>query len=183
MWWLRVLAVLVLAVALGHVPGVPVAADRVDRLLAWTGSTPPLELNDLAGKTHTLEDYRGRVVLVNFWATWCGPCLDEMPSLRKLQDRMAGRPFTLLAVNHGESPARIESFLQRVGIDLHVLLDRNRQVSRAWRVRILPASVLVDGDGRARYHVIGELDWTADDAVAAVQRLMGEHGAGDRPHR
>jgi thiol-disulfide isomerase/thioredoxin len=133
--------------------------------------------------THTLGDYRGRVVLVNFWATWCGPCLDEMPSLQKLQERMAGKPFTVLAVNHGESPARIASFLQRVGVDFRVLLDRNRQVSRDWRVRILPASFLVGPEGRIRHHVIGEIDWTADEVVAAVHRLMGEAGAGDGARR
>lgn len=166
---------LVLAGALAGTVGATEAASRV---LPWTGPTPALDLADLAGKPHTLADYRGRVVLVNFWATWCEPCLDEMPSIRKLQQQLAGEPFTVLAVNYGESAARIESFLPRVGVDFPVLLDRGQKVARAWRVRILPASFLVGPDGRLHYHVIGEIDWTSDEAVAAVRGLMERQGTG-----
>ena len=121
---------------------------------------------------HRLAAYRGRVVLLNFWATWCDPCREEMPSIRKLGERLAGKPFTVLGVNYGESPARIEGFLKQTPVDFPMLLDRNQEASRAWRVRVLPASFLVGPDGRVRFHAIGEIDWAADDAVAAVRRLL-----------
>ena len=74
-------------------------------LKPWTGgAAPALALEDLSGKPHDLAAYRGSVVLVNFWATWCGPCRDEMPSIERLRTSLAGRPFTVLAVNVGESP-------------------------------------------------------------------------------
>lgn len=178
MWLGRVGVVAALAV-LGSIAATPPPAiGDVTRVLPWTGPTPALELPDLTGKTHALAEYRGRVVLVNFWATWCEPCLDEMPSMRSLRERLAWQPFTILAVNYGESTPRIESFLPRVGIDFPVLLDRGQKVARAWRVRILPASFLIGRDGRVRYHVIGEIDWTSQEAVAAVQRLLAEDGAG-----
>jgi thiol-disulfide isomerase/thioredoxin len=149
------------------------AAAAGSRLVPWPGdATPPLALRDLAGTTRTLADYRGRVVLVNFWATWCEPCLEEMPSLQRLKTRLAGQPFTLLAVNYGESPAKVQAFLERVPVDFPVLLDRDQQAARAWRVRILPVSYLVGPDGRVQASAIGELDWASAEAVQAVRDLL-----------
>jgi thiol-disulfide isomerase/thioredoxin len=152
--------------------GSPAAAEG-SRFVPWPGdATPPLALRDPAGTTRTLADHHGQVVLVNFWATWCEPCLEEMPSLQRLKTRLAGQPFTILAVNYGESPAKIQQFLQRVPVDFPVLLDRDQQAARAWRVRILPASYLVGRDGRVRASVIGELDWASAEAVQAVRHLL-----------
>jgi len=143
------------------------------RFLPWTESaTPSLSLNDVAGRQHTLADYRGSVVLVNFWATWCEPCRDEMVSMRKLQERLAGRPFVTLLVNYGESGIRVSEFVKRESIAFPVLLDPNQDAPKPWRVRVLPSSFLVDADGRVRYSVIGELDWAGTDAVNIVQGLL-----------
>ncbi len=141
--------------------------------MPWTESaTPPLSLNDVAGRRHTLADYRGSVVLVNFWATWCEPCREEMVTMRKLQERLGGRPFVTLLVNYGESRMRVGEFVERESIDFPVLLDPNHDALRAWRVRVLPSSFLLDADGRLRYSVIGEIDWTGADAVNVVQGLL-----------
>jgi thiol-disulfide isomerase/thioredoxin len=154
--------------------GVPtsVAAADADRFRPWTGPTPPLELKDLAGKTHTLADYRGRAVLINFWATWCPPCRDEMPSLQSLHERLAGRGLTVLGVNYGEASARIESFLRGVTVGFAILRDPRHEAITAWRVRTLPVSFLVAPDGQIRYTVVGELDWAADETEATVRRLL-----------
>jgi hypothetical protein len=81
-------------------------------------------------------------------------------------------------VNYGETPGRIEPFLRSVGVEFPVLLDRRQQAARAWRIRILPASFLIGPDGNVRYHVIGEIDWTAEEAVGAVHRLLALSEAG-----
>ena len=86
-------------------------------------ATPALALRDLAGQPVTLADYRGRVVLVNFWATWCEFCKDEMASLVKLQEQLAGQPVTLLAVNFGESSSKVREYAKRVPAPIRVLLD------------------------------------------------------------
>ena len=143
------------------------------RFVPWQrAETPALTLKDLGGRLQSLADYRGKVVLVNFWATWCEPCRDELPSMRRLRERLAGQPFDVLAVNYGESATRISDFLTRERLDLTVLLDPNQEAARTWRVRVLPGSFLVGADGRVRLSVIGEIDWASEDAVKTVRALL-----------
>ena len=168
------LAALLLGCALaGSAPLKGAARADTTRFVPWSGSeTPALTLNDPSGRPHALADYRGTVVLVNFWATWCEPCRAEMASMRRLQERLAGKPFTVLLVNHGEARVRVRDFVSREALALSVLLDPNQDASRAWRVRVLPSSFLVGADGRVRYTVIGEMDWASPESVEAIQALL-----------
>jgi peroxiredoxin len=95
-----------------------------------------------------------------------------MPSVQRLKERLASRPFAVLTVNFGESSQKAGEFVRRLGFGLPVLLDPGQQAARAWRVRLLPASYLVDAEGRVRYSVVGELDWASDVAVDTVRRLL-----------
>jgi thiol-disulfide isomerase/thioredoxin len=141
----------------------------------WSGKpTPPLALDDLAGQPVDLARLRGRVVLVNFWATWCEPCIAEMPSIARLEGKLRGRPFEVLAVNYGESPAKIRAFLKKAGLGLHVLLDPDEKAADAWGAKGLPMSFLVDANGKVRYWVFGERDWTGPDSEKAVGKLLAE---------
>ena len=92
--------------------------------------------------------------------------------MRRLQERLAGKPFTVLLVNHGEARVRVRDFVSREALALSVLLDPNQDASRAWRVRVLPSSFLVGADGRVRYMVIGEMDWASPESVEAIQTLL-----------
>jgi thiol-disulfide isomerase/thioredoxin len=146
---------------------------QAQQLKPWPGgATPPLALQDLDGRPHRLEDYRGKVVLVNFWATWCGPCREEMPSMNKLRASLAGQPFAVLAVNLAESEPRIRRFLEQLPLDFPVLLDRDSATAKAWRARVLPVSFLVGPDGRIRYAAVGEIDWTQERVRKAIAELM-----------
>jgi thiol-disulfide isomerase/thioredoxin len=170
-----------LLMALAGVACRATARAEPSRFIPWSRpDTPPLALKDVDGRPHTLADHRGKVLLINFWATWCEPCREEMPSMRTLRDRLAGQPFDVLAVNHGESATRVREFMTRERLTLTALLDPNQEAVRAWRVRVLPGSFLVDGEGRARYSVIGELDWATEEAVKIVRGLLattsGERG-------
>jgi len=149
------------------------ARAEPSRFIPWKDATmPPLALADLGGTTRTLAEYRGRVVLVNFWATWCEPCRDELASINRLQERLTGKPFVVLLVNYGEARARVAEFAKREVIAFPVLLDPNQDAPKAWRVRVLPSSFVVGPDSRVRYSVIGEIDWGQNDAVEAVQSLL-----------
>ena len=154
--------------------GAPIRAQAgTARFIPWKDAgTPPLALKDPAGAPHALADYRGKIVLVNFWATWCDPCREEMPSMQRLKERLADRRFAILAVNYGESQEKVAEFLKRVPLDLQMLLDPGQETARAWKVRILPVSFLLDAGGRVRYSVIGEIDWEGPEAVNAVRRLL-----------
>lgn len=168
------LTVLVLAAVLGA--GALVAgtawADPA-RFIPWKeATTPALALSDLTGRPHTLADYRGSVVLANFWATWCEPCREEMASMRALQQRLAGRPFAVLLVNFGETRLRVNEFVKRESLGFSILIDPNQDAARAWRVRVLPSSFLVGPDGRVRYGVIGEIDWASAQALSVVEALL-----------
>jgi len=149
------------------------AAAGAAELKAWTGgATPPLVLQDLHGRTHRLADYRGKVVLVNFWATWCEPCRDEMPSIERLRQSLAGQPFEVLAVNLGEPLGRIERFLEKMPLGFPMLLDRDTGVAKAWKARVVPATFLVGPDGRIRYVHYGELDWSSEPVRKRVAELL-----------
>ena len=139
----------------------------------WSGGpTPALALEDVRGRPVRLDDFRGKVVLVNFWATWCEPCRDEMPSLQRLRQTLAGRPFEVLAVNLAEPRSRVEAFLERMPFDFPVLLDQSGDASRSWRARILPVTFIVGPDGRIRYSHAGDLDWAEPRIVELVSALM-----------
>jgi thiol-disulfide isomerase/thioredoxin len=148
------------------------AAQEV-RLPAWTGgTTQALALKDLTGRLHDLADYRGKAVVVNFWATWCQPCREELPSLERLRDAMRGRQFEVLAVNVAEGEPRVKGFLAEVPLRLPVLLDRDGDTQRAWKVRGLPATFLLDREGAIRYWYLGELDWAQPDILRTVESLL-----------
>jgi thiol-disulfide isomerase/thioredoxin len=131
-------------------------------------------LPDLSGRTVDLRDYRGKVVVLNFWATWCEPCREEMPSLQRLRARMNGKPFEVLTVNYGEFPQRIEPFMKREKIDLPVLLDTQKDVAKAWNAGGLPITFIVDSAGSVRYWVFGERDWSDGEPFRIVEALVAE---------
>ena len=160
---MRLLALL-LALAL------PASAQE---LKPWTGgATPALELADMKGVRHRLADYRGKVVLVNFWATWCVPCRDEMPSIERLRASLDARRFAVLAINLAEPESRIQKFLDAVPLGFPVLLDRDAKIARAWQAKLLPATYIVGPDGAIRYRHLGELDWSKPEIRAQIARLM-----------
>jgi len=154
---------------LGLAAGASAAAD----LKVWTGGPPPaFALKDLDGRSHQLSDYRGKVVLINFWATWCGPCRDEMPSIQSLKEKLAGKPFVVLAINLDEPESRIRTFLSQMKVDFTILLDPGKMAAKAWDARILPASFVAGPDGRVRYSLVGEINWDHELVVSRIAELL-----------
>ena len=165
--WVRRAA---LALALLPAAAAPCLAQA---LKPWDRGPPPaLELADVEGAGHRLEAYRGKVVLVNFWATWCVPCRAEMPSMELLRVAMEGKPFVILAVNVGEGARVAKAFGQKLELGFPLLLDRDTRVAKSWGARVLPASYLIGPDGAIRYSYFGELDWASDPVRKRIESLL-----------
>jgi thiol-disulfide isomerase/thioredoxin len=152
------------------------AGAEEPELRPWTrGETPALSGVDVAsGRQVELRALRGRVVLVQFWASWCEPCEVEMPAISKLRAARAARPFEVVTVNFGEGPARVEEFVREHRLELPVVLDRDQRIGKAWGVGGLPMAFLVDLDGRVRSSVFGECDWTRGEPAAVLERLIAD---------
>ena len=152
--------------------------DAKPELRPWAGGpTPALALKDLEGAARPLSAYRGKVVVLNFWATWCEPCREEMPSLNQLKQSLKGLPVEMFAVNVGEGEGRINAFLGKVPVEFPVLLDRDTQASRAWKVRLMPTTFILGTDGRVRYTFSGGRDWADPSVRATIAALAAERTA------
>ncbi|WP_235924179.1 TlpA family protein disulfide reductase [Pseudoroseicyclus tamaricis] len=142
-----------------------VAEERAVSDVAFTGPD---------GAEETLSDYEGQVVLVNFWATWCAPCREEMPTLAALQEEMGGEDFTVLTIATGRNPQpAIEGFFEEIGVEgLPVALDPQQQLARDMAVLGLPITILVDAKGREVGRLIGGADWNSPEAQALIASVM-----------
>jgi thiol-disulfide isomerase/thioredoxin len=114
------------------------------------------------------------VVLVNFWASWCPPCIKEMPGLERLGLQLNDQPFKVLAVNVGEPKYRVWKFVKLISFGLPVLLDSRQDTFRLWGGSVLPTSFLLDRQGRIRYQVQGDLEWDSEDVVSLIEKLINE---------
>ena len=135
---------------------------------------PALELPDLGGATHRLVDWRGQVILINFWASWCQPCVEEMPGIQRLAGQMQGRGFVVVGVNVAEAQRRATRSVEQMGLSFPVLLDAEAETFHAWGGKALPTSALIDRQGRLRYVGLGPLEWDGAEAMGRVEALLDE---------
>lgn len=140
---------------------------------------PPADLPDTPfvdadGKEHRLSEFRGRGMVVNLWATWCAPCVAEMPSLAALSKALAPADIAVLPLSsdRGGAPV-VEAWFRSHGISsLPVLLDPKGTLARSWKARGIPTTVLVDKDGKGRARLEGAADWASPQAASAVRKLL-----------
>jgi thiol-disulfide isomerase/thioredoxin len=131
-------------------------------------------LKDMDGKSHALADYRGKVVLINFWATWCPPCRREMPSMEHLYQKLRDKPFVVLAINQWEDPDQVFAYLGQLGTfpTFPILFDPKSEVAQAFGVKGLPTSFLLDKEGRVVYRAIGGREFDHPEVEHTVEGLL-----------
>ena len=164
----------ILTLALAALFACPWVHAQNHQLVAWPAHRPAPALvgTDLQGKVWRLADLRGKAVLINFWASWCAPCLAEMPSLQTLAQAYGPEKLVVLAVNFKESNAIAQRFVERTHLDLPVLLDPSGEMARQWGVKIFPTTVLVAANGQVRAVIRGEVDWSSQQAAQLIEPLL-----------
>ncbi len=137
-------------------------------------NAPAINLLRLSGERFSLEENRGKVVLVNFWATWCPPCLKELPSMQDLWKKYRNRDFVMVGVNVGEDDEEVFRFTGSFDteLDFPLLLDQDLKVVKTWPVFGLPTTFVIDKRGRIVYRAKGERDWMDSEIQTTLERLM-----------
>lgn len=150
------------------------SAAHAGDIKPWRGGKlQALALPDLDGHEHTLDEYKGRVVVVNFWATWCDPCRAEMPSMQKMADKYGAGKVVVLGVDYQEGAPRIRRFLEaNPAVQFTILMDRDGALTKNWITRVFPTSLIIGPDGRVRHVVVGETDWAAPAMDALIAKLL-----------
>ncbi len=131
-------------------------------------------LKDLDGETHELADYRGKVVLVNFWGTWCPPCIEEMPSMERLYQKLSDQPFTVLAINQWETEEHVFPFMGQLEVypSFPILFDPTSRIAEAFGVKGLPSSFILDPEGRVLYVAQGGRNFDHPEVVKLITELL-----------
>ena len=141
---MRKIFMLIIVAVLGLTLSVPVAAED-------NQAAPDFTLTDAQGNEYTLSDLRGQVIMINFWASWCGPCRQEMPLLEQIHQRYEPLGFTLLGINVEENPEDGKSFLRERPVSFPVLYDPDNGISKLYDVVAMPSTVIIDRQGNVRY--------------------------------
>jgi peroxiredoxin len=131
-------------------------------------------LQSLDGESVTLSDLEGKVILINFWATWCHPCIIEMPSMEKIYRKYKDRGFTILAIDIMEKPETVRKFVKEKNLTFPILLDTKGDVKGKYRVSGIPNSYLVNKNGKLVGRFIGPREWDNEHAEALLEELLGE---------
>ena len=171
--WIIVAAVLAL-LTVGAVAGVKLAPDIFP---VEVGASAPMfrAVGIDRGDSVTLDKYRGEVVLVNIWATWCEPCRVEMPAMERLQDSLAGSGLKIVAVSIDEAdPSVVREFRQRMGLTFEIVQDRTRAIERIYQTTGVPESFVLNREGKIMKKVIGAHPWDSPANLALFRRLLAQ---------
>ena len=131
----------------------------------------PIDLKDSDNKRFVRDDYKGKVTVVNFWATWCPPCIKEIPSLNRLREAMKAEAFELISINYAENPEKIKTFLKRVNVEFPVLLDETGEVSSKWNVLVFPSTFVIGPDGKFKFGVNAAIEWDSPEVIQELKNL------------
>jgi peroxiredoxin len=149
-----------------------VVAGSASSAIAPTTPAPDFSLHAMGGPNMRLQDQRGRVVMVNFWATWCAPCQQEMPHLNRLYQKYRSSGFVLLGVNVDEDSSKAADVAAKLGITFPVLLDADKRVSKLYDLSTMPSTVLIDRDGKVRFVHRGYLAGYEDAYEKQIRELL-----------
>ncbi len=132
-----------------------------------------INLDDAYGNPVVKNDFKGKITVINFWATWCPPCVKEIPSLNSLKKKMQGLPFELISINYAEDKKTILDFMKKVKVDFPVLLDQDGSFAKKWNVITYPSTFVIDTKGKIKYGVNAAIEWDSPEFIAKLKSLLG----------
>jgi len=153
----------------------PAFAEQSLTVLKKKLNAPKFRLNDMDGMPHSLSDYLGQPVIINFWATWCPPCREELPSMNRAWSMIKNEGIAMLAINVGEDEDTIFSFMGNYPIDFTLLLDQNAETAEKWPMKGLPTTYVVDPEGFIVFRAVGGRAWDSSKLLDMVRRLKREN--------
>lgn len=135
---------------------------------------PEFNLPDMDEEIHSLKQYKGKVIMLNFWATWCPPCRREMPSMEAVYQTFKGKPFVVIAINEWESEEIVFPYIGQLDVfpTFPILFDQNGDISKQYNVKGLPTTFIIDKQGRIVYRAIGGRDFNHPEVVKIIRQLM-----------
>lgn len=133
---------------------------------------PDFSLKDMSGRNVSLSSFRGKVVLLNFWATWCPSCKDEMPRLNKVYGELKSSGLEVIAVSSDYSLDSLKEYLAKNSFDFNILYDEKRSVIRQYRISFLPVTILIDRNGFIADKIPGEFEWPSPDMKKKLLKLL-----------
>lgn len=136
---------------------------------------PEFILQDIHGKQHALSDYSGKIVVINFWASWCPPCVAEMPSLQRAADQLKPHKIPVLGIGAGENRDSVMRFLRSTKISFPLLLDSQSEVMLAWSVPSLPTTIVINQEGEMTLLAVGERVWDSPEILQQIISLQTKH--------
>jgi len=139
---------------------------------------PELNLPDLSGQPRNLDEFAGKVLLINFWASWCRPCIEEVPGIRRLIEAMGEKSFAVIGVNVGEGERRVQATVKRLRMEYPILLDKDSVEFKSWGANVLPTAYVLDGSGRVRYIGRGPVEWDRADIIEMLGELAEQRPQG-----
>lgn len=146
-------------------------AEETLTALSNKPDAPEFLLRDMNEKIKELDDYKGKPVIINFWATWCPPCRDELPSMNRAWEKIKAEGIEMLAINIGEDEETISSFIKNYPIDFTVLMDESSEEISNWSIRGLPTTFVIDPEGHVIYRAVGGREWDNEKLLNKVRAL------------
>jgi len=180
-WLKKVMALLVL-VGIVALAGLSAASTNISDLMSTFGvkpvgpglKAPDFTLRDISGKTVSLKDFKGKLILLNFWATWCTPCRWEMPEMQALYQVYKDQGFVIVAVSLDKEAEAVARFVKEAKLTYPILLDSDFQAARAYRVPGPPTTFLIGPDGEVKGIVLGPKPWGGQEALRLIAQLLAE---------
>jgi len=175
-----VISLLSIAPAAAQLP-LPDLSHELTRLTTPI-EAPDFQLKDMDGEQYSLESYRGKVVILNFWATWCPPCRREIPSMEALHQAFKDEAFAILAINEWETEDHVFAFMGQLPVDpsFPILFDPDSEVAQSFDVKGLPTTVLLDTQGRIVYRAVGGRDFDHPEVKRIIRDLLADSGTPSR---